>query len=243
MNERPCHTWAAQAEKKEIRASRAARSPLSRRERRKRETREALFDATRALLASRSIDALSVDEIAERADIAKGTFYNYFADKDELARQLAAHTRAKVEERIASVNAGIGDPAQRIARAFCCLLRYGLRDPLHAAAMMRLFPHATDPSAPLNAGVRGDVMSGLSRGRIVDISEDAATAAIMGVFIAGLNRAMDLGARRTPAFARELGALLLRGLGLGRAEARRVINGAIDSVLLGEVPWESRFGT
>ncbi|HEY2485366.1 MAG TPA: helix-turn-helix domain-containing protein [Candidatus Binataceae bacterium] len=66
------------------------RSTLSRRDRRKLETRQALLDATHTLLASRNLDALSVDEIAMRADVAKGTFYNYFADKDALARELAA---------------------------------------------------------------------------------------------------------------------------------------------------------
>ncbi|MGA7763668.1 MAG: helix-turn-helix domain-containing protein, partial [Candidatus Binataceae bacterium] len=53
----------------------------NRRERRKFAIREALLDATRALLVSRSMDALSVDEIVERADVARGTFYNYFRDK------------------------------------------------------------------------------------------------------------------------------------------------------------------
>lgn len=56
------------------------RSALSRRDRRKLETRQALLDATHTLLASRNLDTLSVDEIAMRADVAKGTFYNYFAD-------------------------------------------------------------------------------------------------------------------------------------------------------------------
>ena len=61
-------------------------------------TRQVLLDATQALLASRSMDALSVDEIVMRADVAKGTFYNHFSDKDALARELGlapAHTTGK----------------------------------------------------------------------------------------------------------------------------------------------------
>jgi hypothetical protein len=41
-------------------------------------------------------------------------------------------------------------------------MRFGLREPQQAAAMMRFFPHATDPAAPVNAGVRGDVAAGLN---------------------------------------------------------------------------------
>src|SRR5579872_7145213 len=88
-------------------------------ERRKLKTRQALIDATHLLLATRSIDALSVDEIAMRADVAKGTFYNYFADKDALERELSAHVRWRLEDEIARANEGIEDPARRIARAFC----------------------------------------------------------------------------------------------------------------------------
>src|SRR6516165_8141742 len=110
---------------------------LNRRDRRKHATRQALLDATRSLLASRSLDALSVDEIAMSADVAKGTFYNYFADKDALARELASHVRAQVEAAIAQANEGVEDPAARIARAFCSLLKFSLNSPKQAAAMMR----------------------------------------------------------------------------------------------------------
>ncbi len=67
-----------------------------RRERRKLATRDALLDAARSLLVSRSMDALSVDEIVERADVARGTFYNYFADKDALERELTSQSRDAV---------------------------------------------------------------------------------------------------------------------------------------------------
>jgi AcrR family transcriptional regulator len=127
----------------------AARTIPNRRDRRKLATRQALLDATLALLGSRSIDGLSVDEIAMHADVAKGTFYNYFTDKEALERELSAHVRGRLEAEIARANEGIGDPARRIARAFCSVLRFCLSRPEEAGAMMRLFPHATDPAAPL----------------------------------------------------------------------------------------------
>jgi AcrR family transcriptional regulator len=209
----------------------APRKPPNRRDRRKLATRQALLDATVALLASRSIDALSVDEIAMQADVAKGTFYNYFHDKDALARELAAHVRARMEDEIARANEGIGDPAKRIARAFCCVLRRALANPAQAGAMMRLFPQATDPAAPLNSGARRDAAAALAQGRIVAPSEEAAIAYIVGVFTAGANRALDLPSDRVSEFAQGLGAILLHGLGLKRAEAERIMHVAVKSVL------------
>ena len=96
---------------------------------------------------------------------------------------------------------------------------------------MRLFPHATSPSAPINSGVRNDVVWGLASGRIVAPSEDIAIACIMGVFMAGANRALDLSRPRVRTFARELGTILLHGLGLNRAQAGRIMDQAVESIL------------
>lgn len=207
------------------------RSVPNRRDRRKLATRQVLLDATQALLASRSMDALSVDEIAMRADVAKGTFYNYFPDKDALARELASHVRTRLENEITVTNEGIADPAKRIARAFCCVLRFCLSAPDQATAMMKLFPRATDPAAPMNAGVHRDVTDGIAQGRIIAPSEDVAVACIVGVFMAGANRTLDLSADRARGFAQELGIMLLHGLGLGRVQATRIMHEAVESVL------------
>jgi len=209
----------------------SSQSVPNRRDRRKLATRQALLDATHSLLASRSMDALSVDEIALRADVAKGTFYNYFPDKDALARELASHVRTRLEHEITVTNEGIDDPINRIARAFCCLLRFCLGSPEQAAAMMKLFPHATDPAAPMNSGVRRDVADGIAQGRIVAPSEDAAVACIVGVFMAGANRTLDLSADRAHGFAQELGAILLHGIGLSRMQATRIMREAVASIL------------
>lgn len=204
----------------------------NRRERRKFATRQTLLDATIALLSSRSMDALTVDEIAMRADVAKGTFYNYFPDKNALERELSWYVRARMETEISRTNEGVSDPAERIARAFCCVLQFCLGAPEEAAAMMRLFPHATDPAAPINSGVRSDVTEGLARGRIVASSEDVAVACIVGVCMAGVNRALDLSSGQVGTFAVDLGAIMLHGLGLSRAQAERILAQAVESVLL-----------
>ncbi len=203
-----------------------------RRERRKLATREALLDATRELLSQRSMDALSVDEIVERADVARGTFYNYFPDKDALERELTSRTRARIEDEIARVNEAVKDPVKRIARAFCSVLRWGITSHQDAAAMMRLFPHATDPAAPINSGVRRDAADGMSQGRIVAAAEEVVVPYVMGLFVAGVNRVLDLPAEGVPEFALGLGTMLVHGLGVKRLEADRIAREAVESILV-----------
>jgi len=55
-------------------------------DRRRARTREALLSAGRALFAARDVDGVSIDEIVAAAEVAKGSFYNHFTDKDVFAR-------------------------------------------------------------------------------------------------------------------------------------------------------------
>jgi AcrR family transcriptional regulator len=126
-------------------------------DRRRARTRTALLRAGQSLFADQSVDAVSIDDIVAAADVAKGSFYNHFSDKEALAREIAMAVRAEAEAEIDAANAGVADPVSRMARAQTVFVRFALRDPVRARAMMRLFAGATLPNAPLNRGVRADV--------------------------------------------------------------------------------------
>ena len=55
-----------------------------RRERKKRRTREAITDAAFTLFAERGFEAVTVTEIAERADVARATLFSYFPTKQSI---------------------------------------------------------------------------------------------------------------------------------------------------------------
>lgn len=86
-------------------------SSIGRRDALKARHRAAILDAARALLEEREGGSFSVDELADRADVARRTVFNHFASLDEVL--LAACTDALavlVDDFLASVaSTAIGD--------------------------------------------------------------------------------------------------------------------------------------
>lgn len=58
---------------------------------RRQATRQKLYQAAVTLIAEQGFSATTVDEIAERAGVAKGTVYYNFASKNELFEELLRH--------------------------------------------------------------------------------------------------------------------------------------------------------
>jgi len=62
---------------------------MNRAERRRVETHQRLFESLRDELAVSGLDATTVQAVTDRADVALGTFYNHFEDKEAAIRALA----------------------------------------------------------------------------------------------------------------------------------------------------------
>jgi AcrR family transcriptional regulator len=63
-------------------ASEEREALMSRRDRKRAETRELLFTTAMRLFAEKDFDAVTVEMITEAADVGKGTFFNYFKNKE-----------------------------------------------------------------------------------------------------------------------------------------------------------------
>lgn len=200
-------------------------------DRRRARTRAALLQAGEALFAARSVDAVSIDDIVLAADVAKGSFYNHFPDKEALARDVAGLVRAEAEAEVDEANAGVVDPAVRMARAQAVFIRFGVERPDRARAMMRLFGGAVLPEAPLNRGVRADVEAGLAAGRFRGLTVEGGVLLAMGAAGAAVSRVLEANAPcDAAALSAELGFALLRGLGVAEDEARNLAAAAATDI-------------
>lgn len=103
-----------------------------RRAKRQRVTRAALLKAAYETMSTGGIDAARIKDITEKADIGFGTFYNYFADKDAVARAVLDCMIHNIGERIRAVTLHLRDidPALMIGVANRLALRAAMGDPI-----------------------------------------------------------------------------------------------------------------
>lgn len=71
------------------------------RERKKQETAERIYRTALNLFSERGYDATTVEEIAQAADVAKGTFFNYFPTKDAVLSYAGHRQMRLVHEAMA----------------------------------------------------------------------------------------------------------------------------------------------
>lgn len=127
-------------------------------------TRAALLAAGFELLAERPIDAIAIDDIVARAGVAKGSFFNHFTDKQGFAVAIGATVRAEVEERVGAANAGVTDPALRLAGGMRVAAAFALDERKQAIVMLRGLELATGIDHDLNRGIRADIEALIAAG-------------------------------------------------------------------------------
>jgi AcrR family transcriptional regulator len=79
----------------------SATPPTSRRERKQHSTRQAIFETAVRMFSEQGFDAPTIEQIAAATDIGKGTFYNYFASKEEILVAFMVEMEAKIGKRLA----------------------------------------------------------------------------------------------------------------------------------------------
>jgi AcrR family transcriptional regulator len=188
----------------------------SRREVRRRE----LVEAAIAVITAKGVAATSVDDIVRSAGVAKGTFYLYFATKDDAVNAVAGAmvegvaeralavatdlTRSPVE-RLLALGAGISavgdEPYEReLIEVFHRPENRVLHDRIGDQAVVRL--------APVVAAIIAD---GIGAGQFRRQDPDRAAAYVMACF--GSLHEVVTNIEDVPDAIRELNQFVLRGLG------------------------------
>lgn len=96
----------------------AAPLGTTRRERRKHELRARVLESAVALFDAQGVAATTVAEICERADVAQKTFFNHFATKQQLLRELAGEALERLLVELEEIRKRPGSTAERLSAFF-----------------------------------------------------------------------------------------------------------------------------
>src|SRR3954447_7116438 len=93
-------------------------SSQGRREATKLANRAAILDAAREVFAELGYGAATVRDIVRRTDLATGTFYNYFPDKESVFRALLDERAREIREVVRAARAGAADREAFVRQGF-----------------------------------------------------------------------------------------------------------------------------
>ena len=191
-------------------------------------TRSALIDAGLELLAVKPIDAIPIDEVVALASVAKGSFFNHFADKPAFAAALAAEVRLELEEQVGRANQDVEDPVERIARGFVVCAGFASANRKQAAVLLRSISGVSERSHPLNKGIAKDFDDAARQGLIS--GEARASGVLFWLGLCQAFMAYLVESDRAPCEAQkrasEMLVLGLTGLGIDRQQVESVADRA-----------------
>jgi AcrR family transcriptional regulator len=166
---------------------------ISLRERKKQQTHVRILEAARDLFQLQGFDDTSIEEIVERAEVSRGTFFNYFPTKETLLSELADQELTSLEKRVEKELQNVPAAATKIRKT----MRMLVRDTLPFMRVTRyVFLDALRHTASTGKGstnIRlGDILQGLvieaqSQGEIrCDLDPDEIAQAIVGAYVAAV---------------------------------------------------------
>jgi AcrR family transcriptional regulator len=97
---------------------------LTRRERKKEETKGRIAEVALELFRRNSVEATTIEEICDKADVAKGTFFNYFPRKEAVFAFLSESWVVDAEQQIADVLAQGAPAFKKVRDVFVNIARF-----------------------------------------------------------------------------------------------------------------------
>lgn len=163
---------------------------LGRRERRKREVRTRIMASAMQCFVRQGFADTTVDQIADAADVAQKTFFNYFPSKRHVLREIAQGALAQLLGDIESVRKAPGTTRQRLERFFEQLAaRAEQAGPMHRELLTELIHVAheagteSEQARKLHEAFGALIRDGVSSGELTGRHEpEALTELVMGAF-------------------------------------------------------------
>ena len=160
--------------------------PAGKREQTKQANRAAILSAARVVFAEMGYGAATVRDIVRATDLAAGTFYNYFPDKEAVFRALLEESAEHVRERTRAGRVGATTLEEFVRGGYRAYFEAVADDPMtfeltrrNAGTIRTLFN-----TPGIGAGVeelRTDLVAAIDAGLMPPVDVEYTAAAMVGV--------------------------------------------------------------
>lgn len=140
---------------------------VSRRERKKFETEQKLIKAAIGLVSEKGLFDVTVEQITERADVGKGTFFNYFPSKEHLLASIFHSKREQV-----AMAGDLMREATDVKAALHRFVQFAINEPKRTPQMVQSIfsssltnPSVREPFCALVNEARATIQIALERGQ------------------------------------------------------------------------------
>jgi AcrR family transcriptional regulator len=201
--------------------------PASRTERQRQRTRRQLLDAGRSLIAAKGVAGLRIQEITEIADVALGSFYNYFESKDEFLEAIITESLSELAATTIGAAEDAVDPATVVTLACLRIIRLAYAEPDFARLVANISHSDALFGRALHPYAREAVERGIATGRFVVPDIDVLLTAVIGGAFALIREILD--GRHGPHAGEAYARHCLASLGLTPDEAATVVEQVVAS--------------
>lgn len=184
-------------------------------------TRQKLIDAAHRIIGRKGVEATTINDITEEADVGLGSFYNHFSSKEELVRVVFADRVEELGKIFDNISSTVSDPALAVSYIQKMFLEKVRTDTawgwfaVHAEIALQQMDIAFSERA------RKDLQRGVEQGRFAIESVDIAVRFIMATLLV-LTRAL-LESRLDPEVIVRSIELQLRMLGVSVEDAHAIV--------------------
>lgn len=196
--------------------------------RRRARSRAALISAAREIMSVKGVDATTIADITEAADLGFGTFYNHFKSKEEIVDVAMADMVEQMGDRIDELIAPIKDPFFAQIVAWHQVVERAIEDPVWGWFVLRSSKTLNMMNEGLMSRFRRDVKAAVAAGKFkvndLDVVANLIGAGVLALINGRLSGVLD------DDQVREGLALLVTHLGITPDKARKIAAQPIPSL-------------
>lgn len=186
----------------------------------KTRTRAKLMDAALTVIASRGLDLASVQDIATEADVANGTFYSHFRDKEEIVAAISHGIATDLARHMDEGSVDFKDAAYRVAYATQHFIQIAVSQPKWGWLYIHTFYHPKAVKRTSKRHIERDIKLGIEQKRFSIVPDEYLLNVILAIIKLAIHS--QLTKKKKADEARTATAAILRVLGMEATEAEEI---------------------